>query len=243
MEDSFRFKQFSVHNRHSALKVGTDAVLLGAAMTILPEDRFALDIGTGTGVIALMAAQRSPILQIEAIDIDGPSAEEAALNFLESPWPDRLHAVKSGLSDYTAPHKFDLIFSNPPYYDNSLKNPDKRISAARHCETLSPMQIFSFASEWLSKDGRLALILPYDQLSVSRRAAASFGFRPTRTISIKTVETKAPKRVIFEFSKTYLPENQETIILMDKGARSRQYAFLTMDFYLDSSRDNQICHK
>lgn len=212
-------------------------------MTIFPEDRFALDIGTGTGVIALMAAQRNPLLQIEAIDIDGPSAEEAALNFLESPWPDRLHAVTCALSDYAAPHKFDLIFSNPPYYDNSLKNPDGRLSVARHCETLGQRQIFAFAGEWLSESGRLSLILPHDQYASSRRIAASFGFRPTRTIFIKTVETKSPKRVILEFSKSDCIDIQENITLMDKGTRSSQYAALTKDFYLDSSLDNQICHK
>ena len=92
-------------------------------MTLKPEDRRALDIGTGTGVIALMAAQRAPQLHIEAIDIDGPSAEEAALNFSESPWPDRLrahHLPLKGLLPYT---EFDLIFSNPPYYDNSCPTP------------------------------------------------------------------------------------------------------------------------
>ena len=95
MDSLFRFRRFSLHNEKSALKVGTDAVLLGAAMTLKAEDRRALDIGTGTGVIALMAAQRAPQLHIEAIDIDGPSAEEAALNFSESPWPDRLRATRN----------------------------------------------------------------------------------------------------------------------------------------------------
>lgn len=235
MDNSFRFKQFSVHNCRSALKVGTDAVLLGAAMTLKPEDRLALDIGTGTGVIALMAAQRAPQLQIEAIDIDRPSAEEAAQNFRESPWPDRLHAAACGLSEYHPAFRFDLIFSNPPYYDNSLRNPDDRVSAARHACKLGIAQIFPFAEEWLESHGRLSLILPAESLVSSRRLASSFGFRPFRTIFIKTVESKAPKRVILEFSKEETIENQETIVLMKNGARTIQYSLLTKDFYLDSS--------
>lgn len=236
MADSFRFKQFSVLNEKSALKVGTDAVLLGAAMTLLPKDRLALDIGTGTGVIALMAAQRAPQLEIEAIDIDGPSAEEAALNFGNSPWPDRLHARHCALSGYAAPGKFDLIFSNPPYYDNSLRNPDKRLSAARHSHSLSLTEIFEFASAWLSEEGRLSLILPWESNIPSRRTAASFGFRPRRSVLIRTVETKPPKRIILEFNRGEYTENQETMTLMKDGARSPEYSALTSGFYLDSSQ-------
>lgn len=235
MDSSFRFKRFSVHNESSALKVGTDAVLLGAAMTICKEDKFALDIGTGTGVIALMAAQRSDTLMIDAIDIDGPSAEEAALNFRESPWNDRLHAIECDLADFRPTHEFDLIFSNPPYYDDSLRNPDERISAARHNCSLNTAQIFSFAQEWLSETGRISMILPADRLISSRRLASSFDFRPFRTIFVKTVEKKVPKRVILELSRRASIDNQETIVLMEGGDRSRQYKELTRDFYLDSS--------
>ena len=243
MDSLFRFKRFSLHNGKSALKLGTDAVLLGAAMTLKPEDRLALDIGTGTGIIALMAAQRAPQLRIEAIDIDGPSAEEAALNFSESPWPDRLHAIHLPLSGYAAPGKFDLIFSNPPYYDNSLRNPDERISAARHSGSLTLTQIFSYASEWLEEGGRISLILPVEVRISSLRAAASFGFRPFRTIFVKTTPTKGPKRVITEFSKAQNIDTQETIVLMTDGARSPQYSLLTREFYLDSSQTGQFCHK
>lgn len=243
MDSLFRFKRFSLHNEKSALKLGTDAVLLGAAMTLKPEDRLALDIGTGTGIIALMAAQRAPQLRIEAIDIDGPSAGEAALNFSESPWPDRLHAVHRQLSEYAAPGRFDLIFSNPPYYDNSLRNPDERVSAARHSGSLTLTQIFSYASEWLGEGGRLSLILPADVRISSLRAAASFGFRPFRTIFVKTTPAKEPKRIISEFSREQLVESQETIILMTDGARSQQYSLLTREFYLDSSQIGQFCHK
>lgn len=243
MADSFRFKQFSLSNGRAALKVGTDAVLLGAAMTLLPEDRRALDIGTGTGVIALMAAQRAPLLSIEAIDIDGPSAEEAAYNFRQSPWPDRLRALHCSLSDYRPESGFDLIFSNPPYYDDSLRNPDERLSAARHSHALTLAEIFGFASERLTPDGRISLILPCEKRVPALRLAASFGFRPFRSILVKTVEHKAPKRVVLEFSRRKEVEKQEFITLMKDGGRSPEYARLTEGFYLDSSQIGRICHK
>ena len=135
----FRFKKFSVVNERSAMKVNTDGVLLGAAMTILPDDSLLLDIGTGTGTIAMMAAQRLAdmgvsTVRIDAIDIDEPSASEAAANFRNSPWADSLTVHNLSLDDYAADfaETYDLIFSNPPYFEDSLTAPDIRKSTARH---------------------------------------------------------------------------------------------------------------
>lgn len=232
MADLFRFKQFSVRNETSALKVGTDAVLLGAAMTVLPEDRHALDIGTGTGVIALMAAQRSTMLDITGIDIDKGSAGEAAHNFAISPWSGRLNARLCALQDFVPDAEYDLIFTNPPYYDNSLRNPDAREADARHCGTLGFGDIFRFASQWLKPDGRLSMIMPSDCGKSSCRLAVSYGIRPYRTIRIRTTATKPVKRLIIEFSKTQMTVSEEDITLMENGGRSREYSELTKDFYL-----------
>lgn len=231
MANSFRFKQFEVKNGKSALKVGTDAVLLGAAMTLLPEDRTLLDIGTGTGVIALMAAQRCGA-GIIGIDIDSPSAEEAAENFSLSPWAGRLRAENAALASFRPPHKFDLIFSNPPYYDNSLLNPDARESAARHTESLSYREIAAFASEWLEEEGRLSLILPFDCKPMVLRTAASFGLFPFRAINIKTTARKPFRRVILEFSRRRAECAESELVLQDGNARTAQYSELTEDFYL-----------
>ena len=246
MAGSFRFKRFLIRNDKAALKVGTDAVLLGAAMTLRPDDRTLLDIGTGTGVIALMAAQRlfggtlwgetphqkNAKTHVFAIDIDGPSAEEAAENFADSPWAPCLTAIHTSLADFKPERKFDCIFSNPPFYDNSLKNPDAREATARHTESLSFREIFAFSAEWLQPEGHLSLILPADQEVAIIRTAVSFGLYPFRIIRIKGAERKPVKRIILEFSRTREKASEESLTLQDGIARSAQYAELTKEFYL-----------
>lgn len=211
----FRFKQFAVRDDSSALKVGTDAVLLGAAMTIRPSDRRLLDVGTGCGVIALMAAQRLSTLHgphpeesmearcnITAIDIDPAAAGEAASNFAASPWAGALSAGCVPLSGYLPAEPFDLIFSNPPYYDESLKNPDPRSASARHTESLSYRELCAFAARYLSTKGRLSLILPSDRKKDLLKAAASFGLRPFRLLHIRSTARKGVSRLLAEFSRS-----------------------------------------
>ncbi len=234
-EDTFRFRRFEVRNRDSALKVGTDAVLLGAAMTVLPVDRRALDIGTGTGVIALMAAQRSSgsgLLHITGIEIDPQSAAEADYNFRHSPWADRLSALCTPLSEYRPEEKFELIFSNPPYYDSSLRNPDEREAAARHNDSLSYREILEFASEQLAPSGRLAMILPTEQMTGVRRCAASYGLHALRLLHIRTTERKPARRSVIELSEQSVQPEISEITLLRDGARSEEYRRLTEDFYL-----------
>lgn len=232
MESLFRFKQFSVSNTRSALKVGTDAVLLGAALTLKEEDRYALDLGTGTGVIALMAAQRASQLQIIGIDIDEASALEAAENFSNSPWAERLESRHQDALAFRSEQKLDLIFSNPPYFESSLKNPDSREAGARHNDSLSLNSICRMASEQLSEQGRLSLILPAETKDRLRRIAASWGLYPFRILMIQTTERKTPKRMIIEFSRTRKEIKEEKLVLLNAGAKTQEYISLTQDFYL-----------
>ena len=233
MDGSFRFKKFEVSHSRSALKVGTDAVVLGAAMTLTPKDLRLLDIGTGCGVIALMAAQRlDHPANICCIDIDGPSIEEAAQNFAASPWAENLEAVCVPLAEYSPEGPLDVIFSNPPFFENSLKNPDPRETTARHTGSLSYRDICAFAAQNLSAEGRLSLILPFEAYGALVRTAASFGLHPFRMVSIRTTPLKEPKRLLAEFSRTRGPVAEESLVLQDGTARSAQYASLTKDFYL-----------
>jgi len=216
------------------LKVGTDAVLLGAAMTVRPGDRNALDVGTGTGVIALMAAQRSPA-HIDAIDVDVSSVDEARRNFENSPWSVRLNAFIADLRSFKPDGKYDLIFSNPPYFEDSLKNPDVRESAARHTDSLSYRDIIAFSSRYLRPEGRLSLILPSEEETALLRAAASFGLFPFHLLRIRTTPAKAPRRIIAEFSGTRTAVEEDELTLQDGSARSTAYSSLTEDFYFVSS--------
>ena len=271
----FRFKKFEIINERSAMKVNTDGVLLGAAMSITPDDRRLLDIGTGTGTIALMAAQRladmsersiNPCscgashagiasdgsIAIHAIDIDEPSASEAAANFRNSPWSDILHAYNLSLEEFasskenpqaahqqsieTAGHsrEYDLIFSNPPYFEDSLTAPDERKSAARHTsDGLSYRDIFDFAKERLTSDGRVALVLPADQENAVCRYARMSGLHLSKILRICTVPRKSPTRMIVEFSR-YRPDAPEDTILtiQNEGKYTQEYLSLTKDFYL-----------
>lgn len=243
----FRFKKFDVVNERSAMKVNTDGVLLGAAMTLYPTDRRLLDIGTGTGTIALMAAQRlswgipgqaGNDVMVDAIDIDEPSATEAGQNFLLSPWPDILRAHNKSLDAFAeelSPDAgFDLIFSNPPYFEDSLTAPDCRKSAARHTsDSLSYRDIFEFAENRLTDNGRVSIVLPADQEAALCRYARMCGLHLFRILRIRTVERKAPSRIIAEFSRQRVncPED-EILTIMKEGKYTQEYLSLTHDFYL-----------
>jgi tRNA1Val (adenine37-N6)-methyltransferase len=236
----FRFKQFEVVNERSAMKVNTDGVLLGAAMTIRPADRTMLDIGTGTGTIALMAAQRSSQssegVHIDAIDIDEASASEAAANFRNSPWWDILAAHHASLDGFAASShaSYDLIFSNPPYFEDSLTAPDERKSTARHtCDGLSYRDIFEFAKERLSQDGRVSLVLPADQEAALTRYGRMCGLHLFRILRVRTVPRKSPSRMIAEFSRCRCEvPAEELLTIQDEGKYTQEYLSLTSDFYL-----------
>ena len=247
----FRFKKFEVVNERSAMKVNTDGVLLGASMTILPSDRAMLDVGTGTGTIALMAAQRlsSAILnsstvilnevknpRIDAIDIDEASASEASANFINSPWNSILKAHHLPLEEFAASAEtvYDLIFSNPPYFEDSLTAPDERKSTARHTsDGLSYRDIFEFAKDRLSENGRVSLVLPADQEAALTRYARMCGLYLFRILRVRTVPRKAPSRIIAEFSRTRCAElSEELLTIQDEGKYTQEYLSLTGDFYL-----------
>lgn len=260
----FRFKQFTVSNDRSAMKVNTDGVLLGAAVTIdgacradnsdgiFFTDRISpvtgdiLDIGTGTGTIALMLAQRifatgggamSPSEEgsprIYAIDIDVPSVDEARANFGRSPWADRLSVEHVPLQGYVPRKKFDLIVSNPPYFDDSLRNPDGRKADARHTASLSFREILEFASRNLTVQGRVAMVLPSEVEKDLMRCARSYGLSPCRLLRIRTTEKKQPRRIIAEFSASAGMQAEpapETLTIMKEGRYTDEYTALLGDF-------------
>ena len=241
----FRFKRFEVVNERSAMKVNTDGVLLGALMTILPTDRTLLDIGTGTGTIALMAAQRlfscgichadrSAENRVDAIDIDEASAEEAAANFRNSPWSEVLHAYHTSLDDFASDRKYDLVFSNPPYFEDSLNAPEERRNNARHTSTgLSYREILDFASQSLTDNGRVAFVLPAETEAALCRHARMNGLHLFRIVRVRTVPRKEPSRIIAEFSRMRKDTPEDTVLtIQNEGKYTEEYLSLMRDFYL-----------
>jgi len=233
----FRFKRFTVRNELSAMKVNTDGVILGASTPLSFSDRNILDVGTGTGTVALMLAQRTDDIhapaRITGIDIDAPSASEADANFAASPWGERLTAVNTSLQDYTPEVTFDLIVSNPPFYDDSLTNPDVRLTTARHSVSLSYREILLFAQMHLSKDGRVCMILPSEAEFHLLREARSHGLFLKSRLRVRTTPSKAEKRIVCEFS---FDRNQivrdEVLTIQDGGEYTRRYLDMMQDFYL-----------
>lgn len=231
------------------MKVGTDGVLLGAWTTI-PSDSSAhdlsiLDIGTGSGLIALMLAQKAAASQaqsvrIDAIDIDPSAVEQADMNFAASPWSQHLSAHSATLQQWAPDISYHLIVSNPPYFVDSLKNPNAQRSAARHTDSLSYAELIKHSARLLAPEGTLCLILPIEAEQTIRSLAAEHGLYSTRICRIKGVERKPYKRLLIAFRRSEEPEAEkniapaeESLVLMDtSGARSQAYATLCQDYYL-----------
>ena len=262
--DFFRFKQFCVWHNLCAMKVGTDGVLLGAwAMqgTNAPssstteghhisksidekseaqhrkhaEVHHILDIGTGSGLIALMLAQRFGEAKIDAIDIAPSAIQQAEQNFRQSPWSERLCCSLSALQDYHSDTVYDLIVSNPPYFQNSLKNPDQDRLLARHSDSLPYSSLLHHAAQLVAPQGIIALILPAEAEKDIIRIAETEKLFCTRLTRVCTKPGKNAKRILIEFSP--IPSDQPTqpelfYIESSTSPRSEEYSRLTQDFYL-----------
>ncbi len=245
MSGVFRFKHFEVRNELSAMKINTDGVLLGAIVPLPEICSKILDIGTGTGVIALMLAYRtekekgSDSFSITAIEKDSTATEEAAGNFAASQWACNIKARNIPLERFRDNGPFDLIVSNPPYYDSSLTNPNERKAQARHTDgNMSYREIIAFATSALSPEGRLAMILPANNEVPMLRYARSFGLQPYEIVSISSSSRKPPSRIIVTLIKTQEPAPKEYIPLsrhltiMHDGQYSQEYLEAIKDFYL-----------
>ncbi len=230
----FKFKQFTIHQDKCAMKVGTDGVLLGAWANC-SDTKNVLDIGTGTGLIALMIAQRSNAV-IDAIEIDEEACLQAHENFHKSPWENRIRLIHQSFQDFVheTDKSYDLIVTNPPYFQNSLVAPDDQRTKARHNRNLELYDIIDGAEKLLSENGTLSIILPYVEGVLFIAKAAEHGLYCVRQTNV-IPKPKAPvKRLLLEFKrqkKTFV--DQDLIIeLENRHEYSDNYKSLTRDFYL-----------
>ena len=235
MEDAlFKFKQFEVFHSKSSMKVGVDAVLLGAWAG--EEASKILDVGCGCGVISLMLAQRFPEAEILGIDIDKDSIEEANLNFKNSKWSERLMANEASFPDDVSKFgKFDLIVSNPPFFKSGVLSPKTPREKARHQDLLSIFSLLKNAPEFLLEQGVLSIIYPFEFKEEAYKTATESGLSPFRECLIRGNRRKGVKRIMsaFKFSNEVNQEPLTTeMTLYDDESPSRQYLELCKDFYL-----------
>jgi tRNA1Val (adenine37-N6)-methyltransferase len=231
----FRFKQFSVNHGSSSMRVGTDAVLLGAWAQV-KENETILEIGTGCGIIALMMAQKSRFSSITAIDIHTESVEEAKFNFKNSTWSERLLATKISLHELASQsnNRFSHIICNPPFFIDSTPAPVLSRHNARHADTLLPEGFFEDASKLLTDQGKVSLIIP--DLGSERwlSAASDFKLYLGRKTAVHAYPGKVAERLLLEFSfQPAAPIISEVFIREGKGlGYTNDYKQLTHEFYL-----------
>lgn len=226
----FVFQQFGLDHSQSSMKIGTDAILLGAFADVVSAQHI-LEVGCGSGIVSLMLAQRSEAM-ITAIDIHEPSVRQSLENFKQSKWADRMKAFHTPLQTLVANRKFDHIISNPPFFSNSLKSPKENRNLARHNDTLLPEEMATNVKRLLADDGVFTCIIPFEDLERYRNAFAVTQLYPEEIIHIKPKPGRETNRVIVSFSF----EKKEIVSKMftvrdENNEYSSEYRQLTHEFH------------
>lgn len=235
MSGGFRFKRFAIEQSRSAMKVGTDGVLLGAWARLEPNHRHILDVGCGTGLIALMVAQRTEEwgAKVVGVEIDEGAVEDATANVAASEWSDRVEVVGSPIQEFVPQGQFDHILSNPPYFVASLLSPDKARTTARHTTSLTFDDLTLSAQRLLAPEGVLSLVLPTDAVGDMTLAAARRGLFLARRMDVSSKTGGKPLRSLLEYGPKPCPtEHSLLTIHTPEGDYTEEYRALTRDFYL-----------
>lgn len=231
-EKPFCFKQFEVYQQRCAMKVGTDAVLLGAWIQV-QEYQSILDVGTGSGVIALICAQRNPTAKIHGIDIHEDSISDAHFNFEHSPWETRLKAQHCDFLKMKSAEPFDFIVSNPPFFSQSLHSSNPIRNAARHDDLLPADGFMAKAMESLSAQGQIALVIPHSEYQRWQHVADIHMLHTSRLCHVYSSQDKAPNRMLVQWSRKPTNLQEEHLTIRDEhGAFTQEYITLTQELYL-----------
>lgn len=229
----FHFKHFSLYHHRSTMKVGTDAVLLGRWVEVKPSD-IVLDIGTGCGILPLMLAQKG-VAQVDAVDLDVASVEEATVNFEACRWRDRLYAYCMDIADFQSDVKYDLVVSNPPFFNRSYKCDVDRKNRARHTDVALPFDVLCQSVFRLMKSaGRFAVVLPINESLQFIEVADNYGLRLRKKMTIIPIEGKEPNRVNLElqFAQNAGVQEETFVIRGTDNCFTQQYNEFLKDFYL-----------
>ena len=230
----FRFKQFTVQQDRCAMKVSTDGVLLGAWTDVTGAERI-LDIGTGTGLLALIAAQRNAAAAIDAVEVDPEAATQAQENAVASPWADRIHVQQADVLFWHSPARYDLVICNPPFYARYTASRDPRKAVAKHESTLGMGELVRSIDRFCADEGRFGMIIPLDRLEELTKVGSSFGFKPTRVCRVRYLATKPAKRALVEFNRNGAAQlvATELVIELAPGEFSPEYKSLLQDLEPD----------
>ena len=233
----FRFRSFAVQDDRCSMRVGTDGVLLGAWARI-GGVQLALDVGTGSGLIAIMLASRSPEIVVDAIEIDADSAAQASDNVAKTAWSQRVRIHPVGITEFAlhSPVAYDLVICNPPFFDGGTAPSDVRRSVARHREQLCLSDLFGGVSRLLSDYGRFALVVPYDDVDPFLDAGDDVGLHACRRTDLRPMADRAPHRSLLEMS--WQSDNlttDELVMYTRPGVYTEDYWRLTEPFYLPTA--------
>ena len=232
----FQFKQFTIHQDRCAMKVCTDACLFGAwvagdVRSEKYEVRTVLDIGAGTGLLSLMLAQNTSCI-IDAVELDEHAAEQAAENFEATPWKERLQVIRADARTVHLGRKYDLILSNPPFFENDLKSGDTKRNLALHSEALGMEELFAVIKKHIAENGRLALLLPYHRKEQCKEQAAAAGFYLSKEVSVRQTPNHAYFRTMVLFTTINGPVNNVTLTIREEDQYSLSFTELLKDYYL-----------
>jgi tRNA1Val (adenine37-N6)-methyltransferase len=231
----FRFKQFTIQQDRTAMKVCTDACVLGAWASIadVPDARI-LDIGAGTGLLALMAAQRNPTASIDAVEIDTEAAGQASENVAASPFANRVQIIHSRIQDFEPAQQYDHVLTNPPFYTNHLRSPDAAINRALHTDELPFFDLLTAVTRLLKPGGQWWVLLPPYEAAKLTELAARHRLLPTRRLALQHTAPKPVFRILTGFGFGQEGCLDETLVIYEPDGRTYTTAFrsLLRDFYL-----------
>ncbi len=230
----FKFKKFTINQDKCAMKVCTDACLFGAYVAdVKPSGKNFLDIGTGTGLLPLMLAQKQETAEIDAVEIDAAAAEQAKDNVESTVWADRITVVNKDILNFNSGKLYDCIISNPPFYEGDLQSADNAKNVSKHDTSLNLSQIIKFVDRNLTADGSFAVLLPYARVEYFIEEAKKSGFNISRTVLVKqTIKHKFFRGILFFGRQQTAPINSEIIIRDAEHNYTAAFTALLKDYYL-----------
>ncbi|MEL7120701.1 MAG: methyltransferase [Bacteroidota bacterium] len=234
--EPFRFKQFEIQQEKCAMKVGTDGVLLGAWADV-EGAKTILDIGTGSGVIAIMLGQRNKEAMIHGVEIDASSCEQTELNMKNAPWADRLKSFHMSIQDYAkvSNTQYDLIVSNPPFFSGGTISENQDRNSVRHTVKMPHGDLLIAVRRLLTANGKFCVVLPYIEGLRFRELAATYNLYCTRSTEVKPKASKGIERLLLQFENTKKEEQVDELVIQKEEGRNvwtEEYIALTGMFYL-----------